>query len=291
MDDLNLGACPRCGAPFAADDLAPICAQCALADATSLESEAPSVSQFHLERPRRKLPGIWKLVAFLAIFSMFSTLRNRRPIAAPKRSILLDGGKELYRRGKLPEAIREFRRVIRIKPREPDAHYMLAVALDGLENFDESIPEYRAAIELEPHHADAHHNLGVILADRDELEEAIDHFREAIRNKAGVGQFHKDLGNALEDQGRLREAIAEYRNAVWSVPENPSAHFDLGNALESQGNLDAAIAELRKAREKARPDTELGRQIERALKAALAREHPQNGERQGATRNDENPKE
>jgi tetratricopeptide (TPR) repeat protein len=271
--------CPRCGAPFGDDDLAPVCLRCALSDTARVKAEGPSVSPPRIERPRRKLPGIWTLLAVAAIFSVFSSFRDRRPVSAPKRSLVLDKGIALYRQGKLAEAITEFRRVILSKPRLADAHYNLAVALAEQQNFEESIAEYRATIGLAHDHAGAHKNLGVILAGRGELEEAIEHYRKAIQIKADVGEFHKNLGNALEAQDKPAEAIAAYRNAVWYMPQNPSARFDLGNALEAQGKLDEAIAELRKARETAQPGSEIAQLIESTLMEADARETSRKGER------------
>jgi Flp pilus assembly protein TadD len=279
MDDSNLGTCPRCGAPFAADDIAPLCARCALSDPTPLNSGARSGSPSCMERPRRKLSGVWTLLALVAIISILSSLRNRRPIPAPKRSHVFDAGVALHRQGKLVEAITEFRRVIRVNPRHGDAHYNFAIALAEHQKFDESIAEYRATIRLAPGHAGAHNNLGVILADRGELEKAIDHYRKAIQTKSDDGEFHNNLGKALEAQGKLTEAIAEYRNAVWFMPENADAHFNLGNALEAQGKLGEAIAELRKARGKAQPGSEIAQFVESALTAADARESSREGGR------------
>ena len=202
---------------------------------------------------------------------MFSLAQDRRPIYTPKRSLVLDKGTDLLRQGKLTEAIKEFRRVIKSKPREAEAHYLLAVALERDQNFEDAIAEYRVAIGLGPYHARAHHNLGVILADQGNLDEAIEHYRKAIRIKTDVGEFHTNLASALEAQGKLAEAIAEYHNATWYAPENPSVHFNLGCALAAHGNLDAAIAELQKARDKAQPDSEIARRIESSLTAAEAR--------------------
>jgi Flp pilus assembly protein TadD len=221
-----------------------------------------------LERPRRKLSIFWAIRFIGAIASVFRSARDRRPISAPQRSILLDKGKKLVEQGKLTEAIKELRRVIKIKPREAEAHYLLAVPLEGKEQFEAAIAEYRDAIALSPFAADAHHNLGVILADQGKLEEAIEHYRKAIRLKTDAGEFHNNLGSALEAQGNQAEAIAEYRNAIWYLPENPTAHLNLGNALDAQGKHVAALAELRKTRQRATPGSEIARLIERALTAA-----------------------
>ena len=222
MDAVNPGLCPRCGAPFAPDDLAPLCGRCVMKENLHVNTGGSPVRSLQIERTRRKLRGFLPILVIVAITSMISSVRDRRPVPAPKRSFLLNAGTQLLRQGKLPEAATEFRRVIKIKPREANAHYLLALALEGQRKSEAAMAEYRAAIALGSQQPGAHHNLAVILAEHGELDEAIAHYRKAIQIKTDVGEFHANLGSALEAQGKLAEAIAEYRNALWYMPENPS---------------------------------------------------------------------
>ncbi len=271
MDNQNLGTCPRCGAPFAPDDLAPFCSRCVRSDAMPGKTAAPPLLPPRMDRPRRKLSGFWVILIIILFSSMISSARDRPPIPTPKRSLVPEKGADLLRQGKLTEAIKELRRVIKSKPHEAGAHYLLAVALQRKQNLEEALAEYRVAIGLDSYNALAHHNLGVILADQGKLDEATAHYREAIRIKTDVGEFHTNLASALQAQGKLAEAIGEYRNATWYMPENPSVLFNLGCALAAHGNLDAAIAELRKARDKAQPGSDLAQRIENSLTAVEAR--------------------
>ena len=246
-----------------------LCGRCVMKENLHVNTGGSPVRSLQIERTRRKLRGFLPILVIVAITSMISSVRDRRPVPAPKRSFLLNAGTQLLRQGKLPEAATEFRRVIKIKPREADAHYLLALCSKGKGSLKQRWRNTALRSLSDPSNR-AHHNLAVILAEHGELDEAIAHYRKAIQIKTDVGEFHANLGSALEAQGKLAEAIAEYRNALWYMPENPSAHLNLGSALAAQGNHDAAIAEVRTAREKAQPGSEIARLVESALTTAQA---------------------
>ena len=267
MDDPIFATCPRCGAPFAADDLAPLCRRCLLSETSGGKTVVPPRGPSHAARPRRKLTRFWVLVAIAAIFSAVRSSGHRRVQPPPKRSLLLERGIELHRQGKLADAIAEFRHVIQIKPDWADAHYNLGVALEEQEKPDEAVAEYRAAIRHASHHFGAHYHLGIILADQGRLDEAIAHYREASRIKSDAFELHINLGTALQAQGKLAEAIAEYRNAIWFKSDDPWTRHNLGTALFEQGKVSEAIAELRKARDHAQPGSEIAKLIASALMA------------------------
>jgi len=63
----------------------------------------------------------------------------------------------LKERGKLDEAIAEFREAIRINPDFAEAHYNLGKAWHGLGELDLAVAEWREAIRLKPDYALAHY--------------------------------------------------------------------------------------------------------------------------------------
>jgi tetratricopeptide (TPR) repeat protein len=156
-------------------------------------------------------------------------------------------GNALATKGKLDEAIAEYREAIRLKKDYAKAHYNLGKALEDKGKLDEAIAEYREAIRLKKDFANAHVNLGVALRSKGQLDEAIAECREAIRLKKDDAVAHINLGVALHDKGQLDEAIAEFRQAIRLKKDDPLAHSNLGNALRAQGKLDEAVAAHRKA--------------------------------------------
>lgn len=95
-----------------------------------------------------------------------------------------------------------------------EAHASLGEALVAKGRIDDAIMEYRRAIELNPELAGAHINLGLILADQGQHDEAIAEYHKAISIQPNLANAHYNLGLALAAKGRRSEAIAEFREAI-----------------------------------------------------------------------------
>ncbi len=156
-------------------------------------------------------------------------------------------GYVLLGKGRLDEAIAEFREAIRLQPENGAAHHNLAGALHGEGRLDEAIAEFREAIRLQPDRATARHDLATALRQEGRLDEAIAEYREVIRLQPENGAARDNLASALRQEGRLDEAIAEYRRAIRLEPGQARAHIDLGNLLRDKGRFDEAIVEHREA--------------------------------------------
>jgi len=129
----------------------------------------------------------------------------------------------------------------------PIAHYDLGNALAGRGRVEEAIAQYRKALEINPDLADAHHNLGLALAGRGQVEEAIAQYRKALEINPDDVKVRNNLGNALAGRGQVEEAIAHYRKALEIKPDDVTTHNNLGAALAGRGQVDEAIAHFRKA--------------------------------------------
>jgi tetratricopeptide (TPR) repeat protein len=163
-------------------------------------------------------------------------------------------GNCLADKGRLDEAIAEYREAIRIKKDFPEAHNNLGYALQDQGRLDAAIAEYREAIRVKKDYSTAHNNLGNALKDQGRLDAAIAEYREAIRIKKNNAEAHYNLGITLKAKGQLDEAIAEYREAIRIKKDSPEAHNNLGAALADKGLLDEAIVEFREALKKDFPE-------------------------------------
>jgi tetratricopeptide (TPR) repeat protein len=157
-------------------------------------------------------------------------------------------GSALAEKGRLDEAIAEFREALRLKKDYVSGHNRLGMLLCGdKKDYDGAIASFREAIRLEPYHPQLHCNLGNALKYKGLLDEAITAYRHALRLKKDSVSAHNNLGLALYDKGQLAEAIAEYRKALRIKKDDPLAHYNLGLALANKGRLEEAIAEYREA--------------------------------------------
>ena len=70
----------------------------------------------------------------------------------------------LYKQGKVDEAIVSYRQAIKIDPKYAKAHSNLGHALRNKGQLDKAIACYRKTVALDPGHFQAYHNLGTISA-------------------------------------------------------------------------------------------------------------------------------
>jgi tetratricopeptide (TPR) repeat protein len=158
-------------------------------------------------------------------------------------------GSALFQNGSAEEAIAQFREAVRINPAIADAYSNLGIALYQLGRTEEAVAQYREALKIDPTNAEAHCNLGVVMFHQGHIREAMAQYLEALRTNPAYADAHYNLGNALFQQGRTEEAMAEFREALRINPAHADAHYNLGNALLQQGRAEEAMAQYRQALE------------------------------------------
>ena len=121
-----------------------------------------------------------------------------------------------------------------IVPESADLHNFLGITLAGKGKLDEAMTEFREALGLEPDSAQTHWHLGAALASKGAHEEAIAHLRRSVQLDAGNGQARYDLGVVLLLQGKLDEAIDEFQRTLRVAPDFADARRNLEIALEQR---------------------------------------------------------
>jgi Flp pilus assembly protein TadD len=177
-------------------------------------------------------------------------------------------GSALAATGRLPEAVREYRRATTLSPDYPDAHNNLATALVQSGRSEDGIAEFRRAVALKPDFAEAQSGLGGALAQEGRLDEAIPHLRKAVELSPGIPGTRANLCLALSLAGRPNEAIPHAQEeAALSKGQNPLILDLLGRLLAQAGRLPEAIDATRQAIAVARRagDTPLERELEARL--------------------------
>lgn len=82
-------------------------------------------------------------------------------------------------RSDVAEAVRCFEAAIRLRPQYVEAHYDLALAVEGWQP-ELAEEHYRLALQYRPTYAQAHNNYANLLLRRKEYGQAIDHYRRAL---------------------------------------------------------------------------------------------------------------
>ena len=90
---------------------------------------------------------------------------------------------------------------------------------------DEAIAEYREAIRLKKDYPEAHNNLGNAFRDKGRLDEAIAEYREAIRLKKDDPRAHYNLGLALLKQERFADGLTALKRGDELGSKDPRWHY------------------------------------------------------------------
>jgi tetratricopeptide (TPR) repeat protein len=158
-----------------------------------------------------------------------------------------DLGANLYRQGRLDEAIDHYEQAIRLNPQYELAQNNFGIALASQGRYDEAIRHYSIALDIWPKYASAHINFGDALVAKGQIEEAILHYRQALQLDPHSVPAENNLGAALLRQGNCEGAITCFRRVIALAPKYASGYRNLANALVKHGQLGEAEACYRSA--------------------------------------------
>lgn len=150
-------------------------------------------------------------------------------------------GVGLAMRGKIDEAIAQYRTALKLRPGYAHALNNLGNALLAQGRLEEAIEYYHQALRSEPDAPDIHFNLASVLTKLNRLDEAVEHFQKSLQAEPNNASTHGKLGDALFKQGKLDDAVAQYRKALEIDPGSPETHYALADILDNRGEFDAAM--------------------------------------------------
>ncbi|KVQ57602.1 tetratricopeptide repeat protein [Burkholderia territorii] len=177
-------------------------------------------------------------------------------------------GNALRERGRLDDAIAQYREAVRRQPDYAEAHNNLGDALREARQPDASMQHCAQAIALRPDYAQAYNNLGNALKDLGQSDAAVLAYGKAIEHDPRYADAYNNLGNVLTTQRKFDAAVDSYRAAVALAPQNPITHRNLGAALLARGDRDEAIASLHRLVELAPADAQARVDLGTALRDA-----------------------
>jgi protein O-mannosyl-transferase len=156
-------------------------------------------------------------------------------------------GYVLAKKGKPEESIPYYFASLRLNPNRAEVHNNLGNAYADLGKLDEAIAEYQAALKINTNYSDAYNGIGISLAKKGDLAGAAHWLGEALRLNPKNVSSHSNLGNVYAMQGKFEQAAAEYKMVLEQNPDDGLTHNNLANILAEQGKLEEAITEYRSA--------------------------------------------
>ena len=212
-----------------------------------------------------------RLGAFDAAIDAFERALEVRPgFGKAARNLILTLGKN----GKGPEAVARARALVDASPRDPEAVFILGLAL-AEQDVEQAVQTFRRVLSMAPGHALARYNLALVLKRLDRLADAVQELERAIALEPRPEPYYT-LGVILWHEGLLDRAVRALRAALELEPGYADAHYALGAVLQARGDTAGAAAALRRAialRPEAGAHYTLGRVLQAEGDAEGARGH------------------
>jgi protein O-mannosyl-transferase len=153
----------------------------------------------------------------------------------------------LARQGRTADAEPHLRVILQTKPTDLEAHEALAEALMAQRKFDEARGHYSEVLKAKPDNAETLSNLGMTLAAAGRPDEARQTLRRAVELAPGNAWVHGNLADFLLEQRDFEGAVQPAEQAVRLAPRDPAAHRLLGLVLIAQLRWDDAIAQFQES--------------------------------------------
>ncbi len=122
------------------------------------------------------------------------------------------------------------------------SHYNLAVALMGLQKYDEAEQEFQEALECSPNLAEAYVHLGAMCLRRNDLEGCLAYNRQAVKVRPGFSEGWGNIGFVEMQKGNIDEAINALKRATAFNFRFVQAFTTLANAYLIKGMVKESIA-------------------------------------------------
>ena len=158
-----------------------------------------------------------------------------------------DKGLALHQQGRLAEAERLYRRVLRTAPRNFDALHLLGVICGQTERFAEAHALLTQSLLQRPQSAAALNNLGNTLGSLGRHQEAVQAFERALAVRPEDAKALRNRGASLRALARPAEALASFDAALALKPDYTDALIGRAESLLTLHRRSEAIDTFQQA--------------------------------------------
>ncbi|MDB5566505.1 MAG: hypothetical protein JWP84_3071 [Tardiphaga sp.] len=148
----------------------------------------------------------------------------------------------LLQAGRLEDAERRFKKVLRQQPKNIAALNLLSVVLSQLKRYAEVEGYIKSALQLDASSDATFYNYGIALKALNRPKEALQRFNEALALNPSIAETWNNCGTVLNDLKRYEDAIEKFDKAIGLRRDYAEAIYNRGNALTGLRRHDEALA-------------------------------------------------
>jgi tetratricopeptide (TPR) repeat protein len=168
---------------------------------------------------------------------------------APNAEAHFDIGSKHLRDGRTKQAIEEFKRALKISPKNP--YYMKGLGLAYLaqNDYHDAIEVFRKALEINPYYVDVRNDLGTALILSGKREEGKTEMLTVFHDPTNPTPelSARNLGQAYFEEKRYEEALRWFQASAMRNAKYPDAHIGVANTLVCLRRVEQAILHLEHA--------------------------------------------
>jgi tetratricopeptide (TPR) repeat protein len=218
------------------------------------------------ENIQKNLAGLRKetvsigLAAYPTInFSKAQTLDNARKAIdhaeffGPNSTVAFDAvslnisGDTLYQKGKVDEAIKEFKAALMLDPANGNVSNSLGVCYGVLGDYGKALEEFEKAIQYNPEEAMAFYNAGIVNMLTEKRDKALEYFLTADSKEEDIFEVSFQIGKLYLELGQPEKGKIFLEKAVKIRPDSGPAFRYLGECFAAMNMTDEAVSMYKKA--------------------------------------------
>jgi predicted O-linked N-acetylglucosamine transferase (SPINDLY family) len=147
-----------------------------------------------------------------------------------------------FQQGRLEEAERSFKQLLRKDPKNLPALNVLAIVLISLKRYADAEPYLQAALRLNATSDVTFYNYGLALKAMRRSDEALQRLTQALALNSGNAETWNNRGAVLNDLSDFSAAIQDFDRALALNPRYPAALFNKSRSLAELKRYDEALA-------------------------------------------------
>jgi len=160
---------------------------------------------------------------------------------------LFNKAAQLYRKGKIKDANKIYKKIVKQTPKFVDAVNMYGITLAQLGEHASAIKQFSSIIKLEPKKIAAYENITRVYIQLQRYSEAQTLFEQALKISPNDNSLLLGLAGALQSQGDLKGALASYIKAKGVNASDPALYINMGTVFSQLGKTEDAIDAFQQA--------------------------------------------